>query len=163
MYLFEDAASPQETIITGFGLEMGLRDFYLRMKSRVASQEAQDLFDTLAGIEIIHQKQLVELYSNITGTQVTVENFQAKIVEPAMEGGLTTEQYLERYNLDSESELEVLSLAMAIEVQALDLYLRAADNSKEKTTRETLLTIADEERSHISRLGQHIDQQQVLV
>ena len=80
-----------------------------------------------------------------------------------MEGGLTTQQYLQRYSLDTESELEILSLAMAIEVQALDLYLRAAENSKEAATRDTFFRIAEEERSHIARLGQHIDRQQGVV
>ncbi len=163
MYLFSAEATPEDAIVTGFGLEMGLRDFYLSMKSSVASKNAQDIFDKLADVEIVHQKQLVELYASLTGEAMTLEEFQKKIADPAMEGGLTTEQYLQRYNLDTESELEVLSLAMAIEVQALDLYLRAAGNSKEAATRDTFFKIAEEERSHIARLGQHIDQQQELV
>jgi len=160
MYLFSDDAGPEEAIVTGFGLEIGLRDFYIGMKPRMSSPEAQRLFDMLADIEILHQQQLTQLYTDITGEMITVEEFQTRIVAPAMEGGLTTEQYLERYNLDTERELEILSLAMAIEVQALDLYLRAADASKEKTTRDTLLTIAGEERNHITRLGRYIDRQE---
>ena len=163
MYLFSAEATPEEAIVTGFGLEMGLRDFYLSMKSSVASKNAQDLFDKLADVEILHQKQLIELYTSMTGEAIGLEEFQKKIADPAMEGGLTTEQYLQRYNLDTESELEVLSLAMAIEVQALDLYLRAADKSEDAGTRDTFYRIAEEERSHIARLGQHIDQQQELV
>lgn len=163
MYLFSADTTPEDAIVTGFGLEMGLRDFYLSMKSNVASPSAQDIFDKLADVEIIHQKQLVELYKDITGQAITLEDFQEKIADPAMEGGLTTEQYLQRYNLDTESELEVLSLAMAIEVQALDLYLRAAASSSEAATGDIFFKIAEEERSHIARLGQHIDQQQELV
>ena len=162
MYLFRDDAGPEDAIVTGFGLEMGLRDFYVGMQAKVVSREAQDLFEKLAEIEILHQKQLLELYSKATGRAITIEEFQANIVEPAMEGGLTTDQYLERYNLDTESELEILSLAMAIEVQALDLYLRAAGNSTEAGTKDTLYAIAEEERSHITMLGQRIDQQQEL-
>ena len=55
------------------------------------------------------------------------DDFAAKIVTPAMEGGLTTDEYLQLYKTDLDSETEVLSLALAIEAQALDLYLRAAE------------------------------------
>lgn len=163
MHLFSRDATPEDVVVTGFGLEMGLRDFYLSMKNQVQSEDAKGIFDELADIEIIHQKQLVELYVSLTGNAVTLEDFQQKIVKPAMEGGLTTDQYLQRYDLDKESDLEVLSLAMSIEVQALDLYLRAAEVSKVSKTRDTLLQIAEDERGHINLLGQHIDQQQEML
>jgi rubrerythrin len=157
MFLFSPDSSPEEALITGFGLEMGLRDFYLQMESQMDTTEAKKLFARLAGIEVLHQQQLLDLYRQLTGKSISVEDFESTIVEPAMEGGLTTDQYLERYSVDTQSELEVLSLAMAIEVQALDLYLRAAESSQSEQTREVLLKIAAEERGHISLLAGYID------
>jgi len=150
-------------VIVGFGLEMGLRDFYLSMQSQVAQKSTGMLFAQLADIEILHQQRLLTLYSEITGSNLSMEEFAGKIVQPAMEGGLTTEEYLQLYKTDLNSELEVLGLAMAIEAQALDLYLRAAEKSKEPEARQVLLKIAEEERSHIDRLGSYIDQQQGLI
>jgi rubrerythrin len=89
--------------------------------------------------------------------------FAEKIAEPALEGGLTTEEYLQLYAVDLDSEIEVLGMAMAIEAQALDLYLRAAERSDKQATRQILLQIAEEERSHIARLSSYIDHQQELV
>lgn len=163
MHLFSSDASIEETIITGFGLEMGLRDFYLTMTSKVQSAEAAELFKTLAEIEILHEKQLLDLYNELVGKTITLEEFQEKIVEPSMEGGLTTEEYMQRYDFDMENELDILSLAMSIEVQALDLYLRAAEGSKVNLVSKTLHTIADEERSHITMLGQRIEQLKDIV
>jgi rubrerythrin len=163
MYLFSSDASPEEAIVTGFGLEMGLRDFYLSMTSQVKSAEAAVLFETLAEIELLHERQLVDLYNELTGKTITLEDFQKKIVEPAMEGGLTTDEYMQRYDFDMENELDIVSLAMSIEVQALDLYLRAAEGSKVGVAREALHKIADEERSHIVMLGQRIEQLKELV
>jgi rubrerythrin len=77
-----------------------------------------------------------------------------------MEGGLTTEEYLQLYKVDINSELEVLGLAIAIEAQALDLYMRAAERSKKSETRQVLLQIAEEERNHIERLSSYIDHRQ---
>lgn len=162
MHLFTGAISAMEAIIVGFGLEMGLRDFYLAMEKRAERQGAKTLFAKLAAIETLHQEQLVGLYGEVTGKHLSVAEFAGKIAQPAMEGGLTTEQYLARYNTDLDSETEVLSLALAIEAQALDLYLRAAEKSSEGEGRRVLLQIAAEERSHIARLSNYIDHQQDL-
>lgn len=161
LHLFTREESPEEAIIIGFGLEMGLRDFYLSMLPKVSLETTKSLFKKLADIEILHQQRLVELYEEITGTVLSLEEFAKKIAEPAMEGGLTTEEYLQLYTIDLNSELEVLGLAMAIEAQALDLYMRAADKSKKSETRQVLLQIAEEERNHIERLSSYIDQQEV--
>lgn len=163
LHLFTREESPEEAIVVGFGLEMGLRDFYLSMQSRVALASTKALFTKLADIEILHQQRLVELYREITGTALTMTEFAEKIAEPALEGGLTTEEYLQLYAVDVDSEIEVLGLAMAIEAQALDLYLRAAERSDKQATKQVLLQIAEEERSHIARLSSYIDHQQELV
>lgn len=75
-----------------------------------------------------------------------------------MEGGLTTEEYLALYPTDMEVATEVLSLAMGIEAQALDLYLRAAANCSDGATQQTLLRIAEEERTHLKLLGDLMDE-----
>jgi len=155
--LFTDDASPEETIIVGFGLEAGLRDFYLSMEKRVATKATKELFKKLASIEIIHQERLVDLYGEMTGKHFSPADFAEKIATPAMEGGLTTEEYLGLYDTDLESETEVLGLALGIEVQALDLYLRAARRSSAEGAKKVLHRIAEEERSHIASLGHFID------
>lgn len=162
LHLFTSEESPEEAVIIGFGLEMGLRDFYLSMQSKAPRESTKTLFGKLADIEILHQERLVELYRDITGTALTIAEFAEKIAEPAMEGGLTTEEYLQLYDIDLHSELEVLGMALAIEAQALDLYLRAAERSDKKQTRQILSQIAEEERSHIARLSSYIDQHQDL-
>ncbi len=162
LHLFAEAASGEEAVIIGFGLEMGLRDFYLTMQRRVVREATKSLFGKLADIEIRHQEQLVQLYEELTGRRLSVTDFAAKIAEPAMEGGLTTEEYLQLYKTDLDSESEVLSLALAIEAQALDLYLRAAEKSTDAGSEQVLRRIAAEERSHIAMLSNYIEHQQDL-
>ncbi len=162
LHLFTSEESTEEAVIVGFGLEVGLRDFYLSMQSKVTRESTKELLGKLADIELLHQERLVELYRDISGTDFTITEFAEKIVEPAMEGGLTTEEYLQLYVIDFESELEVLGLALAIEAQALDLYLRAAERSDNDEARQVLLQIGEEERNHIARLSNYIDQQQDL-
>ncbi len=163
LHLFSGEASAEEVIVTGFGLEMGLRDFYLSMQAKVSRDAAKSLFGKLAAIELTHEERLVDLYKEVTGNTLTLTEFTKKIAEPNMEGGLTTEEYLERFKIDQESELEILSLAMAIEAQALDLYSRAAENSKDEATRRVLQQIAADERSHIARLAKYIDDPEAVI
>ena len=70
-----------------------------------------------------------------------------------MEGGLTTEEYLKLHEPDLEVTVDVISLAMAIETQALDLYQRSADRAETEANKNALMQIANEERSHLEQLG----------
>ena len=162
LHLFNRNETPEEVVIVGFGLEVGLREFYLSMQAKTTRESTKTLFGKLADIEILHQQRLVELYGEMTGSSMTMTEFSNKIIEPAMEGGLSTEEYLNLYKIDYDSELEVLGMALAIEAQALDLYLRAGQRSDNSESQKVLLQIAEEERSHIARLSSYIDRQQDL-
>jgi len=55
---------------------------------------------------------------------------------------------------DLESPGDVISLAMSIEAQALDLYTRASERGEDERSKDVLRKIAQEERSHLELLGQ---------
>ncbi len=151
--LFSGKESPEETLLTAYSLEEGLREFYLSMAAQVKDENVRRLFGKLSGIEVKHQDRIFNEYLRISGAAVTREEFAEKVVAPAMEGGLTTEEYLRLYQPDLEVEAEVISLAMAIEAQALDLYQRAADRAKTDESKNVLAQIANEERAHIEQLA----------
>ena len=85
-----------------------------------------------------HQDRIFDEYVKIAGTSVSRDEFAGTVVAPAMEGGLTTEEYLKLYQTDLDVPEEVISLAMAIESQALDLYQRAADRAPKPRQIKTL-------------------------
>lgn len=157
MELFSGKETAEESIIAAFGLEEGLREFYVSMQEKVKDQGAQDLFSKLADIEILHQQRLVALYQEVSGKQTTIEQFTQDTVAPALEGGLTTEEYLQMYRPNLESTVDILSLAMSIEAQALDLYQRAADAAVNNETASALQQIANEERGHLQQLAAYMD------
>lgn len=152
--LFSGDESPEAMLVVAYSLEEGLRDFYLSMAKKTKEEKVRRLFDRLAEIEIKHQDRIFNEYIEISGARVTREEFSGGIVSTAMEGGLTTDEYLERYKPDLEKATEVISMAMAIEAQALDLYQRASERTTNGKSREVLLGIADEERAHLSQLGE---------
>ena len=153
LYLFTGAETLPEVLIVAYSLEKGLQDFYLSMTEQVSEVAARNLFDKLARIETNHQQRLLVEYRKQTGTDPTKDDFEQTHVVKAMEGGLTTEEYLELYQLDLENETEVISMAMAIEAQALDLYQRTADRATAEDIKRALMQIADEERAHLKQLA----------
>jgi rhodanese-related sulfurtransferase/rubrerythrin len=153
LQLFSGDESPEETLLTAYSLEEGLREFYLSMAAQVKAENARRLFDQLSAIEVKHQDRIFNEYRRLSGTALSRDEFAEKKVAPAMEGGLTTEDYLRRYQPDLEVPEEVVSLAMAIEAQALDLYQRAAERAGTAESKSVLMQIANEERAHLEQLA----------
>jgi rubrerythrin len=127
------------------------------MQSKVDRSSIQELFARLASIEEKHEQAIFDHYARHVDGSLDRERFESQVVVPAMEGGLSQEEYLNRFQADLGSESEVVDLAMSIEGQALDLYLRAAERSGAEESRDFLRKMADEERQHLNRLGQLLD------
>ncbi len=155
--LFSGKESLEKTLVVAYSLEAGLREFYVSMAARVNNPNAQDLFQKLSEIEIKHQERILSEYVKITGSSETRAEFEKNIVSQAVEGGLTTEEYISRFNPDWESAIDIVELAMSIEAQALDLYQRISESSSDPQTQKALVQIADEERAHLAQLGNLID------
>lgn len=147
----------EETLIIAYSLEAGLREFYLSMIEKVNRDEVKSLFQKLSEIEVKHQKRIFDEYIQVTEKSIDRSEFESKIVADAVEGGYTTEQYIEMFKPDWESPTDIISLAMSIEAQALDLYSRAAAKSSDERSKLSLQRIAEEERSHLEQLGKLMD------
>lgn len=151
--LFSGKESPPETLQVAYFLEEGLKDFYQSMAPKVKDADTRRLFEKLADIEVKHQDRIYEEYIRISGTDPGRQSFARDTAPQAVEGGLTTEEYLQRYPVNLEAAGDVISLAMSIEAQALDLYQRAADRAEGEQSRDVLSRIAEEEREHLKQLG----------
>jgi rubrerythrin len=75
----------------------------------------------------------------------------------ALEGGLSTQQYLELFSPDLDKETDVISLAMSIEAQALDLYQRVTLRIDNPDSKQVIQKIANEEKAHLESLGKLMD------
>ncbi len=146
-----------DLLVWAFSQEKGLEEFYRIMGRQVASAEAAGLFMTLADVEDKHQLRVFEMYRTFDPAAETIERFEAGIDPTTLEGGLTTEQYLDHYRPLLETPAEVVMLAMAIETQALDLYHRYADLAASDGLRRAALALAGEERGHLRQLGALLD------
>jgi len=151
--LFTGDESPEKTLAVAYSLEGGLHDFYVSMIPKVKDINVKNLFKKLSEIEIKHRDRIFSEYITITGKSDSREELEKSAVSEAVEGGLTTEEYLNLFQPDLESVSDIIELAMSIEAQALDLYLRAAEKIGFAHSRKVLIQIADEERAHLVQLG----------
>ena len=71
---------------------------------------------------------------------------------------MTTDEYIQMFKPDWESAVDIISLAMSIEAQALDLYTRASERSEDQRSEKALKKIAEEERVHLEQLGKLMDE-----
>lgn len=149
--------SIEETLVAAYSLEAGLRDFYLSMIAKVGPADIQNLFRKLADIETLHQDRIFAEYLQVSGHTISREAFDNDLVVEAVEGGMTTDEYIQMFQPDWESAVDIISLAMSIEAQALDLYTRAAERSTNPRSTEALKKIAEEERAHLEQLGKLMD------
>ena len=155
--LFSGNESPDKTLVVAYSLEAGLRDFYVSMEPKVSNTKARQLFQKLSEIEIKHQDRIYNEYIKITGKAQSRSEFEKQIVTKAIEGGLTTEEYSRLFSIDPESAMNIIEIAMSIEAQALDLYMRVAEKINNDQSRIMLMQIADEEQAHLKLLGKLIE------
>jgi rubrerythrin len=149
--------TPEEIITLAYGMEEGLGDFYKIMAERNEDGEVASLFLRLAGFEENHKQRLFELYATLDNSVTDRDSFEARIVSDAMEGGFTTEEFLERNRAAMETIPDLISVAMMLETQALDLYLRYSQRTEDDKSKAVLFDIAEEEKAHLRALGDLMD------
>ncbi len=150
--LFQNLDSLEDILKTSYSLEEGLQDFYIAMMRQATDTRVTALFHRLIDFEDIHNERIFEEYCLLTGENDR-QGFQEDLEKECLEGGLSTEEYLNIFQPDLENPIDVISLAMSIEAQAEDLYTRAARLATVEKNRKVLLRIAREECSHLEQLG----------
>ncbi|BBO69054.1 hypothetical protein DSCA_29840 [Desulfosarcina alkanivorans] len=156
--LFDGVTSVENALAVAYSLEEGLKNFYEDMAAKVTVDAARQLFHQLSQIEMKHQDRIIAQYTELTGRPVTRETFEARQVSEVLEGGLTTEEYANLLMPSYDTVSEIIELAMSIEAQALDLYLRASEKAQNEAGKKALIQIANEEKTHLARLGQLMEE-----
>jgi len=149
--------SPAEITIFAYGMEQALGVLYTTLSARTTDTELRGLFINLADIEQRHKEMLFALYAELEPTTKDLKEFESQVVSKRMEGGFNPDAFMEQNEAHMKTVSDALTIALMIETQALDLYLRYAERSADAHTAEVLYTIADEEKAHLGALGQLMD------
>lgn len=148
--------SIEEVVALAYGMEQGLAEFYRSVAQGTKEQETREALLKLAGIEEKHQEKLYSLHLALDPSAGR-ETLESQVVPGIMEGGFTTDEFLERHRTMLDTPAHVLSLAMMLETQAFDLYMRYAQKAKDGEGRKVLQEIGEEEKAHIAALGRLMD------
>ena len=142
-----------DIINIAYEMENGLEEFYSAVSDVTSDTETVDILAKLAKIEENHKQKLFDLYRTLNPGVDDKEAFEANISSDRMEGGFTTEEFLKQNRRFMETVSDVLSIAMMLETQALDLYLRYSQKLKKEDSKTILYDIAEEEKAHLATLG----------
>ena len=134
-------------------MELGLGVFYQNLIETARDTELKALFGKLAEIEGHHKQRLFDLLAEIDPPGKSIEDYEAEIKPAILEGGFELDDFMHKNEPYLQTVPDVLELAMMLETQALDLYLRFAEKSADEQTQKVLFSIADEEKAHLSSLG----------
>lgn len=157
MSLVKGDEAPEEIIILAYGMETGLGGFYSTMSEQTEDKEVAGLFSNLSKVEELHKRRLFNVYLSIDPTIYDNETFESKIVAEVMEGGFTTEEFLEQNKQAMQTIPGLLNIAMMLETQAMDLYLRYSQKIEEQESKKILYAIAEEEKAHLGSLGRLLE------
>ena len=158
MVLLRGDETPQEIIIIAYGMEEGLGGFYGTMAEKMDDSEVIGVLSKLVGVEEKHKQRLFDLYLALDPTIAHREAFEADIVSEVMEGGFTTQEFLEQNRDSVKTAPDVLNMAMMLETQALDLYMRYSEKAEDEKSKTVLYDIAEEEKAHLAALGRLMEE-----
>ena len=150
--------SPVEMVAITYGMEMSQGIFYRRLISQSEDPELRELAAKLAAVEAQHKSMLLALLGDINPPRQSAETYEADIQPTVLEGGFDLQEFFERNQPHLRSALDALNLAMMLETQALDLYLRFARICTDAATRDLLFALSDGEKAHLDALGRLLEE-----
>lgn len=158
LFLITGDESVGEIVSLAYRMEQGLGEFYRLVAQRTPDPELSGLAGKLASVEDRHKEFLASLGRDHALPGFSVENLDSEGSAKVMEGGFTAGEFIESRPKLWGSPSLLLDLAMMLETQALDLYLRFAGKTRNPEARTVLFTIADEEKAHLGALGRLRDE-----
>lgn len=144
---------PAEILAIAFGMEQSLGEFYRNVIKTSTDRQLVDLLDKLANIEDKHKEHLFSLYMSTEEFPLDRAAFEANVTSKVLEGGFGPEEFMNNNKKFLTTTANLLDLAMMLEAQALDLYMRFADKMQVDTSKNVLYKISNEEKGHLQALG----------
>lgn len=155
--------APVEILLKAYAMESELQRFYVQRADDAETVERIGLFTELAGFEDRHKDTLYNLYTKVVDDMIPRHMFESVAFKDSTftaEGGVDIEEFLEEYAEAFDNDQGILQMALMIEAQALDFYLRCAMKAKTAETEKVLQILAREEKAHLKLLGRFMDRRE---
>jgi rubrerythrin len=160
MAYFSPAADAEEIVGLAWALEEGSKFFYQGVADQFShDKEAQEMFSWLVSAEKSHEKHLLETSENLTGKKPDFAKLRARFSDSldgsVMEGGIPVKEALAW--IKGKSVSESLELAIAMEVNAFDLYVKMSRAIEDKQAKQIFEKLSEEEQVHLQKLSDLFD------
>lgn len=160
MAYFSPAANAEEIVGLAWALEEGSKVFYQGVAALFSDdKEAQEMFNWLVSAEKGHEKHLLKTYETLSGAPPDFARLRSKFSDSlsgsVMEGGVAVKEAL--VWIEGKGISESLELAMAMEVNALDLYIKMGRTIPDKQAQQIFEKLAEEEQTHLKKLASLLD------
>ena len=156
--LAEPGEGPARALSLAFDLERGLKAAYQALADQAGSQDLAALYGKLAGFEDKHMERLRQAWGLLEPGEREGVELESQEPAPRMEGGWDVSHFVAQHQEQGSDPAQVIMLAMGLETQAMDLYLRLAQHLEKPASQEIFLGLSDEEQSHLEALAQMLEQ-----
>lgn len=150
--------SPEEVIKLAYRMEEGLRRFHEAVKERTDDEELASVLTELIKAEEKHKRTVLELVPEGAERERILRELTGVSDEDLMEGGMGIQEFMQQNRHFLTTVKGYLELAMMVETQALDLYLRMGNASRNEAAQNVLFRIGEEEKGHLAILGRFMEQ-----
>jgi sulfur-carrier protein adenylyltransferase/sulfurtransferase len=149
--------TPAQIAALAIGMEESLKQFYQTLLAKAQDGDVRQLFTKMVEVSELHKQKFVEFYQNLEpGSDVA--GLLASVKTDVMEGGYRMDDFIRQNEPHMQTLLGALDIAMMLETQALDLYGRFAAKAEVAATKDFLLNVAQEEKTHLNMLGQLLEE-----
>ena len=160
MAYFSPASNAEELVGLAWSLEEGSKMFYQGVAKHFADDsEAHQLFILLVKAEEHHEEHLLETYQTLAGQDPDFaklrDKFSDSLSGKIMEGGIPVQDALNW--VKDKGVSESLELAIAMEANAYDLYIKMSRKIEDNQTAQIFKKLAEEEQMHLERLAGLLD------
>jgi rubrerythrin len=154
MDLINGDETPAQIIKLAYSMEESLGTFYRIAKTKTEDKEVIGILDNLGSIEEKHKDYLLDLLKE-TEPAAREELTAPRPESQILEGGFRMDTFLKQNERFLAHVSSLLDMAMMLETQALDLYLRFADKADDDRTKNVLFKIGQQEKEHVAALGRY--------
>jgi rubrerythrin len=137
-----------------WALEENTRLFYMALAGMRPGTDEADLFIALVDAEEYHKITLETVHGRLTDKPV--DRFYREQSTRILEGGVEMDTALKW--AEGKPARRVLNLAMGLEANAYDRYLKMMDKALDEDSRDVFETVAREEKGHLKGLAALMDE-----
>ena len=149
--------TPAQIAALAIGMEESLKQFYQTLLGKAQDSDVQQLFTKMVEVSDLHTQKFVKFYQQMEPGK-DVAALEANVKTDIMEGGYNMADFIQKNEPYMQTLMGALDIAMMLETQALDLYGRFAEKADVAATKDFLLQVAQEEKTHLNMLGQLLEE-----